>query len=294
MLKEKRQHSSALIPYSYYECKIPDYFFCASLHWHPEFEINYIRKGSAEFVCGEHQFISQAGDIIIIPPNTLHSVFPNREDTQLYDTLVFRSDMLGIASDDRCTLECIRPLITGQLYMQAPISSNDMYYAEFQQIIERIFLCAKDCNSHMDTLLKSELLRLLWLLSEHNYIKHHDDSWTDISEQIRPAITYINQYYNEPVSIDFLANMVHLSRSYFMGQFKQATGMSAIEYVNQLRIHKACSQLSNTQKRIVEIAFSCGFHNLSNFNRTFRNLVGCTPSEFRQQAHVDYQKLLYL
>ena len=64
--------------------------------------------------------------------------------------------------------------------------------------------------------------------------------------------------------------------------FKQVVGISAMEYVIQLRIKSACDMLRNSGRTSVEIAFACGFQNLSNFNRQFKKCVGCTPRQYRQ------------
>ena len=79
-----------------------------------------------------------------------------------------------------------------------------------------------------------------------------------------------------------LAEITHLSKSYFMDRFKQAAGVGAVEYLIQLRIKKACELLVNTEKTTAEIAFECGFRNLSNYNRQFKRIVGCTPNEYRR------------
>lgn len=60
--KEKRIHSSGIKPFSYYKCVIPDHFYCVPMHWHSEFEINFIREGSAEFICGDEKFTSAKSD----------------------------------------------------------------------------------------------------------------------------------------------------------------------------------------------------------------------------------------
>ena len=64
-IKEKRQHATGWIPYSYYASAIPDYFANVPLHWHEEFEINYVLHGQGEFLCGEERFIAKDGDIVI-------------------------------------------------------------------------------------------------------------------------------------------------------------------------------------------------------------------------------------
>ena len=108
--RENRIHSSQIKPYSYYQCIIPDQFAYAPMHWHSEFEINFVRTGSAEFTCGEQKFRSADGDIIVIPPNVMHSVYPCPEMHQIYDTLVFSPELFGSSESDRCIQECVKPL----------------------------------------------------------------------------------------------------------------------------------------------------------------------------------------
>lgn len=282
MLKEKRQHSSNLIPFSYYECLIPDYFTCVPLHWHGEFEINYVLEGSAEFLCGEERFISECGDIIIIPPNMLHAIYTRENCIQRYDTIVFNADMLGASANDRCAAEFVTPLVNGYSGINMLITKNHPYYSEIKTTAENIFSCAKGNSYQLDLLLKSELLRLFWLLQNNGDIRKKSDTNPDFSEAIRPAIKYINENYCNNITVQQLADTVHLSKSYFMSRFKQSAGVGAIEYITQLRIKKACRILIESSISMAETAFECGFNNLSNFNRQFKKLVGCTPCEYRK------------
>lgn len=95
--RENRVHSSETKPYSYYECSIPDGFVCVPMHWHSEFELNYIREGSAEFICGEKRFNSSKGDIIITQPNILHSIYPHENTRQVYMTPSFSAASFSAA-----------------------------------------------------------------------------------------------------------------------------------------------------------------------------------------------------
>lgn len=279
--EEKRQHSSQLIPFSYYKCLIPDYFSSVPLHWHSEFEINFIISGCAEFICGDNRFVSSEGDIIIIPPNMLHAVYPHEDSKQLYDTVVFSPEMLGVSENDRCAAECLKPLLGGT-EINTQITREHIYYSELKTTVENIFSCAKGNTPQLDMLMKSELLRLFWLLYENGDISRTDKNTVSRSEPIRPAIEYMNENFSEAVTIEQLAEITHMSKSYFMRRFKETAGVGAIEYLSQLRIKKACEILLKTDKTVVEAAFECGFRNLSNFNRQFRKFVGCTPKEYRK------------
>lgn len=279
-LEEKRRHSSELVPYSYYKCLIPDYFDCVPLHWHGEFEINYVIEGKAEFLCGDERFVTQTGDIVIIPPNRLHAIYTHGDYEQRYDTIVFSTDMLGASVNDRCAAECVRPLTNGHFGVKMHITAEHPYYSEIKTTVENIFSCAKGNTARLDMLLKSEMLRLFWLLGESGDIQ--SDGRPDFSGVIRPAVEFINENFCENITIEQLAEIVHLSKSYFMARFRQAAGVGAIEYINQLRIKKACAMLAKSNLNASDVAFECGFRNLSNFNRLFRKAVGCTPVQYRK------------
>lgn len=280
--EEKKQHSSQLVPFSYYKCFIPDYFASVPLHWHSEFEINFIISGCAEFICGDKKFISSEGDIIFVPPNMLHAVYPHEDHRQRYDTVVFSPEMLGLSENDRCAAECLRPVANGRAEINTRITREHIYYSELKTTVQNIFSCARGNTPQLDMLMKSELLRLFWLLGESGDIFYAADNTVSRSEMIRPAIEYMNENFSEAVTVDMLAEAAHLSKSYFMRRFKEAAGVGTIEYLSQLRIKKACEILSETDKTAAETAFECGFRNLSNFNRRFRKTVGCTPKEYRK------------
>ena len=98
------------------------------------------------------------------------------------------------------------------------------------------------------------------------------------------ALSYLAEHYAEPVTVGQLAGYCNLSKSYFMGCFKRATGMSAMEHLCQLRIRAACEALGKTSRGVSEIAADCGFQNLSGFNRQFKKRVGCSPAQYRRSA----------
>lgn len=282
MSEEKRKHSTQIVPFSYYECLIPDYFASVPLHWHAEFEINYIHNGCSEFICGDEKFVAKAGDVILLPPNTLHAIYPYQNNTQSYDTLVFHPAMLGLEENDRCAAEYIRPIVNGSLGLRMHIGKEAARYEVIKGLVEEIFFCAKENSAQADMLLKSDLLRLFWVLEQTGAVYRIREEDANRSELIRPALEFINENFCESITVEKLAEITHLSKSYFMDRFKQAAGVGAVEYLIQLRIKKACELLVNTEQTTAEIAFECGFRNLSNYNRQFKRIVGCTPNEYRK------------
>lgn len=281
--EEKRQHSTAFIPYSYYECRIPYDFMNVPMHWHSEFELNYIVRGAGEFICDSEKFLCKEGDILVLPPNMLHSAYPCPQNDLIFQALVFHPVMLGTNINDRCTAECIRPLINGTVRIHTVFTSQEEYYPDLKSSISRIFSCVTDQIPHADLLLKSELMHLFWLLETNPKCHSRQKSGLNDCELIRPALEYMVKNYKETVSVEQLADISHLSKSYFMNCFKKAAGISAMEYLSQLRISAACEALSFSGHKVSDIAFRCGYDNLSNFNRQFKKIAGCSPREYRKR-----------
>lgn len=284
---ENRQHSTTVRPYSYYECQIPELFMSVPMHWHGEFELIYIRQGRGEFICGSEKLEAEEGELFLIPPNMLHATYPVKERRLLYDALVFSPVMLGAGSGDRCTSECIRPLINGERGLHVCIRKTAENYGELKKAAGQIFVCVHEDSPRMDLLLKSELLRFVWLLEESGDLVVKSKGGGAEDETLRPALEYMAQKFREEITVEELAGLVHLSESHFMKCFRRTVGISAMEHLSRLRINAACEALCESSDRIADIAFACGYSNLSNFNRQFLKKAGCSPKEYRKRNRLD-------
>ena len=282
--EEKRQHSTPYIPYSYYECRLPESFMNVPMHWHTEFELNYIAEGKGEFLCGGQKINASEGDLLLLPPNMLHSAYPQKKHKLLYHALVFHPNLLSSSSSDRSAVECIRPIVSGTAQIHVQITPASPNYNCIKAAADQIFACVRADSARMDLLLKSELLKLFWLLEDSGNIIFHRESGNNRHELIRPALEYMAQNFREELTVEQLAGLLHLSKSYFMKCFKETAGVGAMEHLTQLRISAACDALTSTQNKISDISYQCGYSNLSNFNRQFLKKVGCSPKEYRKRS----------
>ena len=88
-IKEKCQHGSIQVPYSYYDCGIPDYFTSVPLHWHSEMELNYIKSGNGFFKYEDQTISAKPGDIVLIQPNVLHAIMSDEHSSFFMIPLFF-------------------------------------------------------------------------------------------------------------------------------------------------------------------------------------------------------------
>lgn len=105
------------------------------------------------------------------------------------------------------------------------------------------------------------------------------------TEKIDKVIAYIHRHYTTDLSAEQMAILAHMSTNHFHRFFKQHTEQTFTEYVNQLRIGKACSLLLTTDLPISTVSYRCGFNNISNFNRRFLQLKNFTPREFKRNYY---------
>jgi AraC family transcriptional regulator len=101
------------------------------------------------------------------------------------------------------------------------------------------------------------------------------------SRQLETILTYMRENLAQPVSLDDLASLVSFSRFHFVRCFKATTGSTPYRYLTELRIDLARKYLESGNDTIARVGQRCGFSGSEHFSRSFRRIVGCTPSQYR-------------
>lgn len=94
-------------------------------------------------------------------------------------------------------------------------------------------------------------------------------------------LTYIQEHFTEPITLQSLAGTLGYSYNYLSKYFNARVKTSFTEFLNDTRVNYACHLLRTTEKNITEIAYLCGYENIRSFNRNFIKKVLCTPKEYR-------------
>ncbi|HBQ64733.1 MAG TPA: hypothetical protein DD727_07410, partial [Clostridiales bacterium] len=97
------------------------------------------------------------------------------------------------------------------------------------------------------------------------------------------AVDYLKKNHSSKLNLDEVCRHFYLSKSYFTRVFRKATGMSAFEYLQKVRVDEACRLLAETSRKINDIAEAVGYQDYNFFNRTFKKVTGCTAREYRMQ-----------
>jgi AraC-like DNA-binding protein len=102
------------------------------------------------------------------------------------------------------------------------------------------------------------------------------------SDRMRHILSTVMSNYHKEINLDQLGKEVGLTKAAFCRYFKARTQKTFVNYLNEIRINHVCEYLRNSDRPITEIAYECGFTNISNFNRQFKELLGSSPKDFRK------------
>lgn len=132
-------------------------------------------------------------------------------------------------------------------------------------------------------LLQSLYIELLRIYSANELLAEQENDQSLKGDfVISPALEYITKHYMTPITIDFLAELCHLSTTHFRRKFHEIMGTAPLDFLTSTRIEEACKQLKSTDDSILSISEQVGFHSISSFNRCFSRLMGASPKEWRK------------
>ncbi len=252
------------------------------LHYHDEIELNFIRNAKgAKRIIGDH--VEEIGnmELALIGPGLPHGWFgsgfaPNQVEEV---TIQFHKDFFDEKFLQKNQLNFIRNMLRRSL-------RGIIFSPETTARLEpRIVSLGK--KQGFDSVL--ELMSILHDLSiSRDYRVCSDSGFSDTevfnynSRRIEKVMEFIHTSFDKQITLGEAARIASMTESAFSRFFKLRTGMTFIDCVTEVRLGHASRMLISTTKTIAEIAYSCGFNNISNFNRVFRRKKGCTPRELRE------------
>lgn len=260
--------------------------FYNKMHQHPEWQLTLILRGTGQLMVGDYLGRFGPGDVFLFSANMPH---------------VFRSD------PDYFDLRSRKRSLGHSLYFDFEVLGKDVWevseffplrqwlnqtkgcYAILQPRRNDIAKQIRDFGSNQGWERLVAAVGILQQLQDGNNLQllNRLAPLRDFSEldgnRISQVMTFILGQSHRDVKLQEAAEVANLSKEAFCRFFKERTGTTFTEFLNQFRIQEACKLLLETDLSISVIAFQVGFQNLSYFNRTFRKLQGITPKGFREK-----------
>ncbi|AQW99699.1 helix-turn-helix transcriptional regulator [Elizabethkingia anophelis] len=244
-------------------------------HYHPEIELVCVISGSGTRHVGYHKSNYTNGDLVLIGSNIPHSGFGlNSVDPHEEIVLQFREEILHFPQQEvetRAVKDLLERSKYGILYSTA---TKKALLPKLKKLLES--------EGYKRYLLLLEIIFELSLCEEYELLNKEIMPYTIISKnktRLENIFTYVEHHYDKEINIEDVAKLANLTLPAFCNFFKKATQITFTEFVNRYRISKACL-LMTQDKTISECSYSCGFNNVTYFNRMFKKYTNKTPSEF--------------
>lgn len=284
-LKERLQHGDKQFRVGVYKTHVPSFSnLVLYSHWNEELEFLFVDKGSAQFYVGQEKIIINSGDVLIIPPNMLHSANRVDQGEIVFYAVLVHYNFLSSFENDLIQSKYVSSLFLQQRHYPTVITKDmdsQLALLPLLQEITRVYL---NKPAGYELKVKAMLFEILFRL---------EGFATDSKSAIgRPRgshnsllaiklLAYIQGNYSQRISLHDMANQVSMNPSYFCRFVKKHFDLTPLELLNQHRLLEAVNLLETSDKKIVEISNLTGFSNVNRFTDTFKKVYGCTPTHYR-------------
>ena len=255
------------------------------MHYHHAYELYYILKGEREYFVGDSFFHVKEGELIFIPKNMIHRTGGFGATRFL---VYFKNEFL----EEYFSQQTIQRIVKDQPFVYTPPKKNEeeLKALMFELLEEYVRYKIKEQGYDKFTVAKL-LFDVLYFISKHpnqHIVSAADKSNANVRSH--EIIKYINDNYNQPLTVKRISANFGLSEYYFSRFFSKKIGVPFVTYLNAIRIQHACDMLKQQQNTVTEISEHCGFSSSHYFNKVFKKEKGMSPSQYRNQFKVKTPK----
>lgn len=276
-LKEERRHGDSMLPIKSYEGSAKAGTTLVNAHWHNEMEFFMCVKGTMSIQCGDNTMIAEPGQVMFFNSGVIHAAEAKDDfgDECAFRSVVFSPDM--IADIDLIRAKYISPILSHKLIL--PVFAPE---TRIEGLYESLYKALNQKTSGSEIYARGILCVIFGMYVQNAVQAESDSQFANISVGVKQAIEYVSVNYKAPISLSELAEVAGMSEGHFCRVFKQYTFKTPVQYINNIRIEKACELLKETDRKVLDIALDTGFNSLSYFISVFREGMGVTPAKFRK------------
>ncbi len=246
-------------------------------HWHGDFEIIKIVNGTLRIKLNKREFDATAGDIIFVNSETVHGASP--EDC-FYECIVFSNDLIQ-ATDSICgsfLTQLREQIVVINDHFKKDRSEIYSAFLKLFDVMEKngsYFEVVGAIYSIFGIIIRDKLYKISAGLSEGDSVSN---------AKLKKVLSYMRNSYDTQITLEQMAQVAGMSPKYFCYFFKEMTKKSPVSYLNTYRVERAARKLLSTDMSVTDIAYACGFNDLSYFIKTFKMIKGITPNAFRKNG----------
>lgn len=249
-------------------------------HYHPEIELIFVCRGSGKRQIGSNISYFSDGDLVLIGSNLPHCGMTNENTNNDYEmVLQFKPDFLGEPLWETPEMQKIASLLekskAGIVFGEKVKKEiGEKITAMHEAVSFRRLICFLEI---LDELATTQDYRIL------NAGKYYLQTQVEDNERINIIFNYVKDHFREQITLEEVADLANMKVPSFCRYFKKITNKTFTHFVNEYRITHSLKLLAEQPLSITEVCFESGFNNFSYFNKTFKEYIKKSPSQYRKE-----------
>lgn len=253
-------------------------------HWHEEWEAVVVARGKCLVRTERESYVISAGEGYFINSGVLHGGWEMENSGCRFHSLVFHPRLVGGSMESVFYQDYVLPLMEVGRVESLHLQPNVAWQAAALNAIETAWQACAEERAGYEWEVRNALSQMVWQLHSHLSASQSAPSSRALrdGERIKRMLAYIDEHLQSDLSTAHIAASAAISESECLRCFRRLINTTPIQYVRQRRVRRAGQLLRFSQESISNIAAECGFQDLSYFTKTFREVEGCTPTEYRK------------
>lgn len=261
-----------------------------NLHWHEEFEFMRVLRGRVCIRVEERSYLVEQGECVFINSAYLHAVDPVPEgEDALTRALLIRPSLLQSGGYDIVQSKYLLPLVAGDVYTAVHIKPESAQSTALLAALDEIADLLSGDGYGREMAIKAKLYHAFFCLFQ---LAPEEGAGANAvgagsrrdALRLKKTLEYIYMHLGERIAIAELAAHIGMSEGHFTRFFKKMVKQTPVRYINHCKISEAARLLQETDKKELEIAMDVGFENFSYFINIFKEVMHCTPSQYRKMT----------
>lgn len=256
-------------------------------HWHEDIELSCVLEGSMIYDINGKKTIVREGDCIFINSSQIHFNYSSSGSDCRYICILLHPSLLGgnMTIYDRI----IRPIISNKGIEYIHYDRNDEKRAPISKLLQDMVRIKNSGNDIYQLAIIQKMCEL-WTLFYNDLrplLSTRNPAQSQNVILLQKMIGYIYSNYPENLSLDDISKSADISRSKCCRLFKEYVDISPIDFLNEYRLKVSSGMLTDTDMKISEIAFQCGFNSFSYYSKRFLAKYGVSPREYRSKTPIN-------
>lgn len=280
--RELVKHGTSLFPVACYHDNISEK--AVEWHWHEELEALVVETGTARVAVNGKAYLAEPGDGVFINAGILHGVRnAGTRDCRLH-SVVFHPRLVGGSVDSILWQKYLEPLLSDSCRPCVLFLKGEQWGERASKTIRDAWQACASEEEGFEFAVREQLSRLIFLITKNCPAAEKSPSEKTLrdGERVKLMLRYIQEHYGGQLTLAKIAKSAAVSENECLRCFRNVIGSTPMQYAKQVRIQKAAELLVSTDRNISDIGAACGFQEMSYFAKTFRELKGCTPRDYRR------------